>query len=52
VQTGDLTLFFNLNGLSGLQAGGSLKLAAGGVMLKDPNTGNPQLWARGVVVLP
>jgi hypothetical protein len=52
VQTGDLTLFFNINGLSGLQAGGSLKLAAGGLMLKDPNAGNPQLWARGVGVLP
>jgi Domain of unknown function (DUF5666) len=52
VQTGDLTLFFNINGLSGLQSGGSLKLAAGGLMLKDPTTGNPQLWARGVLVLP
>jgi len=52
VQTGDLTLFFNINGLRGLEAGGSLKLAAGGLMLKDPTTGNPQLWARGVVVLP
>jgi hypothetical protein len=52
VQTGDLTLFFNINGLGGLQSGGSLKLAAGGLMLKDPTTGNPQLWARGVVVLP
>jgi hypothetical protein len=52
VQTGDLTLFFNINGLSGLQSGGSLKLAAGGLMLKDPTTGNPQLWARGVVALP
>ena len=52
VQTGDLTLFFNITGLRGLQSGGSLKLAAGGLMLKDPTTGNPQLWARGVVVLP
>jgi len=52
VQTGDSTLFFNISGLSGLQSGGSLKLAAGGLMLKDPTTGNLQLWARGVVVLP
>ncbi len=52
VQTGNLTLFLNINGLGGLQSGGSLKVASGGLMLKDPTTGNPQLWAHGVVVLP
>ena len=39
VQTGNLTLFFNINGLSDLQSGGSLTVAGGGLMLKDPASG-------------
>jgi hypothetical protein len=52
VQTGDITLFLNVNGLSGIQSGGSMKLAAGGLLLKDPNSGDPQLWAHVVAVRP
>jgi len=52
VETGDNTVFLNINGLGGIQSGGSMKLAASGLILKDPTSGNPQLWARTVAVLP
>ncbi|HXY49651.1 MAG TPA: DUF5666 domain-containing protein [Terriglobales bacterium] len=52
VETGDNTLFLNINGLSGIQSGGSMTLAASGLILKDPTSGNPQLWAHTVAVLP
>ena len=52
VETGDNTVFLNINGLSGIQSGGSMRLAASGLMLKDPTSGNPQLWAHTVAVLP
>ncbi len=51
VQTGDLTLFLNVNGLSGLQSAGSANVLARGIVLKDPNTGLPQIWAHRVRVL-
>ncbi len=51
VQTGDLTLFLNVNGLSGLQSAGSANVLARGIVLKDPNTGLPQMWAHRVRVL-
>jgi hypothetical protein len=52
VQTGNVTQFIGVNGLLGLQAGGSMNLVARGFMLKDPVSGNPQLWAGRVRVLP
>jgi hypothetical protein len=52
VETGDSTVFLNINGLNGIQSGGSMKLAASGLILKDPTSGNPQLWAHTVAVLP
>jgi uncharacterized protein DUF5666/uncharacterized protein DUF4382 len=52
VQTGDLTLFVNVNGLAGLESGGAMKLRVHGLILKDSTTGNPQLWAGRVRVLP
>jgi hypothetical protein len=52
VQTGDVTTFVGVNGLSGMQSGGSMSLVAGGLVLKDPVSGNPQLWAGRVKVLP
>ena len=50
VQTGDGTNFVDINGLAGLESAGSTNLAVGGLILKDQNTGNPQLWAHTVVV--
>ena len=52
VQTGNVTLFVNVNGLAGLQSGGAMKLRVHGLMLKDSMTGKPQLWAGRVRVLP
>jgi hypothetical protein len=52
VQTGNVTTFVNVNGLSGMQSGGSMHLVAGGLVLKDQTSGNPQLWAGRVKVLP
>jgi hypothetical protein len=52
VQTGNATNFMGVNGLSGIQSGGSMSLVAGGLVLKDPVSGNPQLWAGRVRVLP
>jgi len=52
VQTGNVTLFVNVNGLAGLQSAGAVKLRVHGLMLKDPTSGNPQLWAGRVRVLP
>ncbi|HYL14510.1 MAG TPA: DUF5666 domain-containing protein [Terriglobales bacterium] len=52
IQTGNATLFVNVNGLPGLQSGGAMTLRVHGLMLKDQTTGNPQLWAGRVRVLP
>jgi Domain of unknown function (DUF5666)/Domain of unknown function (DUF4382) len=50
VQTGNGTRFVNINGLSGLQAAGSINLVVRGLILKDQN-GAPQMWAHRVRVL-
>jgi len=52
VQTGNLTNFVNINGLAGLQTAGQSNLVVGGLIFKDLNTGNPQMWAGRVRVLP
>lgn len=52
VQTGNLTNFVNINGLQGLQSAGATNLVARGIVLKDPISGNPQVWAHRVRILP
>ncbi len=52
VQTGNLTLFLNVDGLSGLQSAGTANVLARGIVLKDQTTGLPQMWAHRVRVLP
>jgi hypothetical protein len=52
VQTGNQTLFLNVDGLSGLSSAGSANILARGIVLKDPTTGLPQMWAHRVRVLP
>ncbi|HUK23100.1 MAG TPA: DUF5666 domain-containing protein [Terriglobales bacterium] len=52
VQTGDSTRFLNVNGLLGLSTAGSAQVAAAGLMLKDQTSGNVQMWAHHVAILP
>jgi len=52
VQTGNQTLFLNVDGLSGLSSAGSANILARGIVLKDQTTGLPQMWAHRVRVLP
>ncbi len=51
VSTSNMTRFFNINGLTGLQAAGTAKVATYGLILKD-NNGNPHMYAHRVAVLP
>jgi hypothetical protein len=52
VKTSNMTNFININGLAGLQAAGSAKLIVHGLILEDPVTGAPVMWAHRVRVLP
>ena len=52
VQTGDLTLFLNVDGLSGLESAGTANVLARGLVLKDQTTGLPQMWAHRVRIMP
>jgi len=52
VNTGNTTRFINISGLAGLQSGGSMKLVVHGLILKNQNTGNGDMWAHRVRVLP
>ncbi|MGA2694892.1 MAG: DUF4382 domain-containing protein [Terriglobales bacterium] len=52
VQTGNLTLFLNVDGLSGLQTAGTANVLARGIVLKDQTTGLPQMWAHRVRIMP
>jgi hypothetical protein len=45
-------VFVNINGLSGLQAAGSANLVARGLVLYDPVSQKPVVWAHRVRVLP
>jgi hypothetical protein len=52
VKTSNMTRFVNVNGLAGLQAAGSAKLIVHGLILEDPVSGAPVMWAHRVRVLP
>ncbi len=52
VSTANSTRFANVNGLLGIQAGGNMKLATWGLILKDNTTGQPRMYAHGVAALP
>lgn len=52
VMTGDLTVFENIDGLSGLAAAGTPPLVSRGLVLKNQTTGVPYVVAGRVRVLP
>lgn len=52
VNTGNLTTFENINGLTGLQSAGATNLVVRGLVFKDLNTGKPVVFAGRVRVLP
>jgi len=52
VDTGNLTIFENVNGLVGLQDAGSANLVVRGLVFKDANSGKPFVVAGRVRVLP
>jgi len=52
VYTGDLTIFENIDGLSGLAAAGTPNLISRGLVFKGPLTGKPLVVAGRVRVLP
>jgi hypothetical protein len=51
VQTANSTKFTNLNGLADIQSGGNMSLATYGLILKDPVSGNPTMYAHRVILL-
>jgi uncharacterized protein YdeI (BOF family) len=51
VQTSNSTRFIDVNGLAGIQSGGNMSLATFGLMLKDPASGNPTMYAHRVALL-
>jgi len=51
IQTANSTRFNGIAGLSGIQSGGNMKLATFGLMLKDPVSGNPTMYAHRVILL-
>jgi Domain of unknown function (DUF4382) len=51
VNTGDATLFIGVDGLTALQSSAGTNLVARGLVFKD-GSGNPELWAHRVRVLP
>jgi hypothetical protein len=52
VDTGNGTIFVNVNGLAGLQAAGTPNLVTRGLVFKDSTTGKPVVWAHRVRLLP
>ena len=52
VFTGDLTIFENIDGLSGLASAGTPNLVARGLVFKSALTGKPIVVAGRVRVLP
>ncbi len=52
VDTVNQTIFVNINGLGGLQVAGTPNLEARGLVLYDPATQKPVVWAHRVRVLP
>jgi hypothetical protein len=51
VQTANTTKFTNLSGLAAIQSGGSISLATYGLILKDPVSGNPTMYAHRIILL-
>lgn len=51
VETANATKFTNLNGLADIQSGGNMSLATYGLILKDPTSGNPTMFAHRVILL-
>lgn len=51
VQTSNATRFTNLSGLAQIQSGGAMSLATYGLILKDPVSGNPTMYAHRVLLL-
>ena len=51
VQTANSTHFTDISGLAAIQSGGSMKLATYGLILKDPVSGNPTMYAHRVILL-
>jgi hypothetical protein len=51
VNTSNSTRFVNINGLAGLSAAGTASIVADGLVLKDPVSGEPQVYAHRVAVL-
>jgi hypothetical protein len=51
VETANSTKFTNLNGLADIQSGGNMSLATYGLILKDPVSGNPTMYAHRVILL-
>jgi hypothetical protein len=52
VNTGAGTQFVNTTGLAGLSTAGTSPIVASGLVLKDPVSGLPEVFAHRVVVLP
>ncbi len=52
VYTVNQTVFVNINGLTGLQAAGTANVEARGLVLYDPVSQKPVVWAHRVRVLP
>ena len=51
VNTNNATLFFNVSGLSGLSNAGTTPIAVGGLVLKNPTSGLPEVYAHRVIEL-
>ena len=51
VLTANTTKFTNLSGLAEIQTGGNMSLATYGLMLKDPVSGNPTMYAHRIILL-
>lgn len=51
VNTNNATLFFNVNGLSGLSNAGTTPIIAGGLVLKNQTSGAPEVYAHRVIEL-
>jgi hypothetical protein len=51
VQTSNSTKFTNLSGLAAIQSGSNMSLATYGLMLKDPISGNPTMYAHRIILL-
>src|SRR5690348_2202129 len=51
VNTNNTTLFFNVSGLSSLSNAGTTPIAVGGLVLKNPTSGLPEVYAHRVIEL-